>query len=81
MYSIRQRHSSLEQKIGIIAIPDFKFYLGYDNCDNDLSGVHIFQACKFIGTSTEISKQRLRVQMMCYGVRDLQNISQQGNKL
>ena len=75
LYSIRQRHSSLEQKIGIIAIPDFKFYLGYDICDNDLSGVHIFQACKFIGTSTEISKQRLRVQMMLWGQRSPKHFS------
>lgn len=51
---VSDRHSILEQKFGIITSPDIKFYLGYDICDNDLSGVHIFQACKFIEASTEI---------------------------
>lgn len=71
-YKVSGRHSSLGQNFGIIASLDFKFDLHYDICDNDLSGVHIFQACKFMEASTEILKQRLRVQMICYGVRDLQ---------
>lgn len=62
----------LSKKAGIITSTDFKLYLWYDTCENDFSGVPIFQAYKFMEASTEISNQSLWLQMMYYGVRDLQ---------